>query len=230
MKLSISLLLGAAVLVTAGANARAATRAQSKSIVIESPSTLPTLALRSAEAMYLHTTEDGRALLYVETQGGRSLSVLDVSHPGSIKVLAQVPASATGSFDFLQDVGDSEALICFRGSSQMALLNLTKAAHPVIVNLPLPQHAADVETMGRAGLLVKVSKASAPDVPSPQAYYVLDTSTFSRPILLATIPAVKQRLAKHDTGTIFLLNGDGVTVVRRPAAERDERIAEEYTH
>jgi hypothetical protein len=230
MKLRIAIILAAAALATSSVQARAASRPHSRSVVLASPSTSPALAIRGGEAMYLHATGDGRSLLYVETQGGRSLSILDVSNPASMKELIQVPASVKGAFDFVQDVGEERALIRFRSGSQLALLNLAKPTHPVIVELPLPEEAAGVEALGRTALLVTTSKSPALPAPRPQTYYLMDTSAASGPVLLAKISAVKQRLTTQDTGTIFLLNDDGVTAVRRPGVEQAEHDAETYTN
>ena len=230
MKLRISILLATVAIATASANACGASRSRLQSVIIESPSTSSALAIHSGEAMYLHSTEDGRSLLYIETQGGQSLSVLDVSNPARIQALILVPASIRGTFDFVRDVGDEQVLIRFRENSQVALLNLAKPTHPVIVDLRLPEAAAGVEALGRTALLVTTSKSLPLPAPSAQTYFVLDTSAASGSVLLAKIPAVKQRLARQDTGTIFLLNGDGVTVVRRPRAEQAERDAETYTN
>jgi hypothetical protein len=52
---------------------------------------------------------------------------------------------------------------------------------------------------------------------------VLDTLNPSQAGLLASIPAVKQRISKPDTGTLFLLNDDGVTVVRRLRVEEEHQ-------
>lgn len=230
MKLRIGIFLTSAILATSGAHASAATRPHSQTIVVESPSALPILAIHNGEAMYLHTAEDGRVFLYVETEGGSSVSVLDVSDPSRIRALAKVPASTQGAFDFVQDIGDEEALVRFRGTSQVALLNLAKATHPAMMELPLPEEAGGAEALGRTGLLVTTSKSPAFFAPNPQTFYVMDTASASRPALLAKIPAVKQRLAQQDTGTTYLLNRDGVTVIRRPRAEQAARDAETYTN
>jgi hypothetical protein len=228
MKLRLSMMLATVAIATASAYASGATRLRTKSVIIESPLTSPALAIRSGEAMYLHATGDGRSLLYVETEGGYSLSVLDVSNPAKIHAVTLAPASVKGTFDFVQDVGENQVLIRFRDSSQVALLNLAKSTHPVIVELPLHEEAGGVEAVGRTALLVATSKSPVLPVPNLQTYYVLDTSAASGPVLLAKIPAVKQRLAKQDTGTLFLLNEDGVTVVRRPGVEEAEHDAENY--
>ncbi len=57
----------------------------------------------------------------------------------------------------------------------------------------------------------------------PRNYKVVDTANPAQPGLLAMIPAVKQRLAKSDTGTLFLLNKDGVTAVRRLRVEEEHQ-------
>jgi hypothetical protein len=48
-------------------------------------------------------------------------------------------------------------------------------------------------------------------------YKVVDTANPVQPMFLAVLSGVQQRLAKNDTGTFFLLNKDGVTIIR-PAA------------
>jgi hypothetical protein len=58
----------------------------------------------------------------------------------------------------------------------------------------------------------------------PRSYKVVDTSNPSQPALLASIPVVKQRLSNPDTGTLFLLNSDGITVVRRLRVEQEHQI------
>jgi hypothetical protein len=72
--------------------------------------------------------------------------------------------------------------------------------------------------------LITFNEGTAQPLGDPRNYKVLDTSNLSQPGLLATIPAVMQRLAKSDTGTLFLLNKDGVTVVRRLRVEEEHQI------
>ncbi|HEY3617799.1 MAG TPA: hypothetical protein VGK96_13395, partial [Candidatus Sulfotelmatobacter sp.] len=55
-------------------------------------------------------------------------------------------------------------------------------------------------------------------------YAVWDNSKASHPNLLATIPGVTQRLSNEDTGTLFLLSQNGITVVRRLRVEEDHKI------
>jgi hypothetical protein len=89
MKPLVNTLLMAAVLATTGVPAKAAVRAHSKTILVESPSQLPVLAENGGEAMYLYDTGDGRTILYLEIQGGRELSALDVTDPAKITAITQ---------------------------------------------------------------------------------------------------------------------------------------------
>jgi len=79
-----------AVVMAAAASLQANAETRSKSIVVEAPSDLPELASRNSEAMYLHETDGGQTLLYLEQDQGRTLAILDVSDPGAIRSLGQV--------------------------------------------------------------------------------------------------------------------------------------------
>jgi hypothetical protein len=88
------------------------------------------------EALYLHSTSDGRTILYIEGIGGKNLSILDVTDPAKIRPIGQVDISGTASFDFVQDVNGSAVLIRYRNESGFATLNVHKIARPVITPLP----------------------------------------------------------------------------------------------
>ena len=224
MKPLINTLLMAAVLTTAGVSAEAATIPHSKNIVVESPSQLPVLAENAAEAMYLYDTGDGRTLLYIETQGGHELSALDVTDPATIKALTKTDLATKTAFDFVQDVGGRGALIRYRDGSGFALLSFRKYKHPVLAEAPALGQADASEGLGESGLLLTSDDVVRNPVSDPRNDRVLDTSNPSQPALLASIHVVTQRLSKPDTGTLFLLNNDGVTVVRRLRVEEEHQI------
>jgi hypothetical protein len=71
----------AALVVLTSLTANAVVVPHSKTIVVESPETHPILAEANPEAMYLHDTNDGRTLLYIEAENGRKLISLDVTDP-----------------------------------------------------------------------------------------------------------------------------------------------------
>jgi hypothetical protein len=219
--------IGAVML--AAVPAFAASRAHSNNIVVVPPAAAPGLAQTGGEAMYLHSTGDGKTLLYIETQAGHSIAILDVSNPARIRAVANLPLGAKGAYDFVQDVGDSGALIRYRDGSGIALLDLTHPVAPSLVDEPALEHAGGGETFGRSGLLLTSEKLPVMEEQRPRTYFVMDTEDIARPSLLATVPAVTQRVTRSDTGTIFLLNQDGVTMVRRPALEQAE-TAQENPH
>jgi hypothetical protein len=224
MKPLANTLLIAAFLATTGVSAKAAVRPHSKTILVQSPSQLPVLAENGGEAMYLYDTGDGRTLLYIETQGGRELSALDVTDPAKITAVTQTQLETKTAFDFVQDVGGRGALIRYRDGSGVARLSFKKYKHPVLAKGPVLDRADDSEALGQTGLLLTSVQLPSGPVREVQTYTVLDTSNPSQPGLLASIPAVKQRLSKADTGTLFLLNKDGVTVIRRLRVEEEHQI------
>jgi hypothetical protein len=215
MRTNLTTFLVTALLAVAGATAHAVVRPHTKTIVVESPEDLPALAQPDGEAMYLYDTYDGRSFLYVEAPHGQQLIVLDVTDPAQIRRIAQTSIPTTSSFDFVRSVGDESALIRYRNGSGIAVISFKHYKHPVLVNSSAFETADSSETLGQTALLVTSTQVTIHSFTEPRTYRVVDTSNPSRPVTLWTIPDVKQRLAKSDTGTLFLLNRDGVTVVRR---------------
>jgi hypothetical protein len=74
------ILLAAVIAGTAHANADSNNyrhdKHRSRTLVLESPSQLPELAQKGGEALYLHSTSDGRMFLYIEGIGGKSFQSL----------------------------------------------------------------------------------------------------------------------------------------------------------
>src|ERR1700733_3909142 len=224
MTTNFRILVTNAIVVMTSARAVGAVLPHSKTIAVESPENLPILAQTNAEAMYLHDTNDGKAVLYIEAQNGQQLTALDVTNPARIQRIAQTAIPAASVFDFVRSIGDEGVLIRYRNGSGVALLSLKYYKHPVLVNSAALENAETSEALGRTALLVTVNEVTMHPITEPRSYNVVDTSNPSRPGMLATIPAVEQRLAKSDTGTLFLLNKDGVTVVRRLRVEEEHQI------
>ncbi len=131
MKLIVSMIL--TLMVMGGElSSQSEVRIPSVTIAIECPSELPEAVRQAHEGMCLHATSDGRMFLYIEQDNGSRLSILDVTEPGSIRAVAVVPNVAPATFDFVQEVGDSEELIRYRDNSSLALLNLRKYKHPAV--------------------------------------------------------------------------------------------------
>jgi hypothetical protein len=220
MNQSISKMLVAAIFVVAFS---VQAEVRSKAIVVESPSDLPELAQGRGEAMYLHHTGEAQAILYLERNQGRNLAFLDVTDPAKIKAVGQVSIDAPSAYDFVQDLADSAVLIRYRNHSGFAVISFKNYKQPVLKGEPEYLHPASVEPDGSSALLlVSANGATAP--PREPDYEVLNISNPSSPTPLATISGVIQRLDRPQTGTVFLLNDQGLTVIRRLAAEREHKL------
>ena len=175
--------------------------------------------------MYLHHTHEAQAILYLEQDHGRKLAILDVTDPGKIKGVGQVSIAAPAAYDFVQYLGGSKTLIHYRDHSGYAVISFKNFKQPVLTPEPEYLHPSTEQTDGPNGLLlISSSPASAP--PRPSEFEILSISNSSGSAPLATVQGVIQRLDRPETGTIFLLNDQGVTVVRRLAAEREHQTEE----
>jgi hypothetical protein len=225
MNRSISKILVAAIFVAA-VSLQAGAVVRSKAIVVESPSDLPELAQGRGEAMYLHRTGAAQVILYLERDQGRKLAVLDVTDPANIKAVGQVSIEAPAAYDFVQDLADSAVLIHYRNHSGFAVISFKNYKQPVLKGEPEYLHPASVQPDGSSGLLLVSTSGAATRAARDPEYEVLSISNPSNPTPLATIPGVIQRLDRPSTGTVFLLNDQGLTVVRCLGAEQEHRTEE----
>jgi hypothetical protein len=219
--------LATAILAATTLTANAATRPHSKTIVVESPANLPLLAQNNADAMYLYDTGDGRTLLYIEVQDGHALNALDVTDPAKIKRISQTEIPAASAFDFVQPVGGQAVLIRYRDGSGIALLNLKHYKQPALVESGAFDKNNTSEALGQTGLLLASTSEPYQRVSQrfveTREYKVVDTANPAQPMLLARVSDVQQSLAKNDTGTLFLVNKDGVTIIRQPRVEQEHQ-------
>jgi len=214
----------AAVLATT-ASVQAKASVNSKTVVVELPSDLPEIARGRSDAMYLHHTHEAQAILYLEQDHGRKLAILDVTDPANIKAVGQVSIAAPAAYDFAQYLGGSRTLIHYRDHSGYAVISFKNFKQPVLTPEPEYLHPSTGQTDGSSALLlVSSSGASAPPRASENEILSISNSSGSAP--LATVQGVIQRVDRPETGTIFLLNDQGVTVVRRLAAEREHQTEE----
>jgi hypothetical protein len=197
---------------------------RSQDIVVESPSDLPEPAQNRSEAMHLAYIGTSRVILYLEQEQGRKLAILDVTDPASIQAVGQVSIDAPAPFDFVQDIGDSATLIHYRNHSGFAVIRFKNYKKPVLMGEPDYLHPADVQTFGAHGLLLESPNGPSAPAQDPQ-YEILSIPNSGSPTPLATIKGVMERLDRPQTGTIFLLNDDGLTVVRCLASEREYALA-----
>jgi hypothetical protein len=223
MKRSISKILIAATFMTFGVAVNVQSEVRSKAIVVESPSDLPELAQGRCDAMYLHRTASAQAILYLQRDRGRRLAILDVTDPAKIRAVGEVSIDAPSAYDFVQDLSNSGVLIHYRNHSGFAVISFENYKQPMLKSEPEYLHPASVETDGSSALLLVSASGTSAPARDPE-YELLGISNPSSPTPLATIPGVIQRLDRPSTGTVFLLNEQGLTVVRRLAAERQHDI------
>jgi hypothetical protein len=211
----------AATMLAVAMSANAAVKSHKGTFIVEQPSDLPESAQNATNAMYLHATGDGEEILYLEQREGKRLAILDVTDPAQIRAVSQITLDAPAPYDFVRNLGDSAALIRYRDNSGVAVLNLKQYKRPVLSSAPRLASAATYESLGQSGLLVESTGA----VQQPQfrrtSYNIVDLSAQPQPAVLATVNDVRQRLFLQDTGTLFLLNNGGVTVVRQPQTEQE---------
>lgn len=220
MKNKVSKIVIAAVF-AATASVQTNAKTHSRSIVVESPSDLPELARRNSEAMYLLQLASGRAVLYLEQDQGRTLAILDVSDPGTIRALGQVSIAAPSPYDFVETLKGSAVLIHYRDSTGFAIIHFNKFKQPVLAEAQEFQHLAHAEALGPDGLLFASTVPSGAPIPQ---YKVFDVSNLSKPAELGAVEGVRQRLERTETGTLFLLGNGGLTVIRRPEVEEEYKI------
>ena len=85
-KVSKCIRRAAIAIVASGTVAAPALYAKSSSnLIVVPPTDLPELARQTGDAMLLHDTIDGRALLYIEQNQGSRLAILDVTDPGHVR-------------------------------------------------------------------------------------------------------------------------------------------------
>jgi hypothetical protein len=218
-----------AALFVAAVGVQADARTQSKSIIVESASSLPEIAQRKGDAMYLRETGGGQTLLYIEQDNGQSLAILDVTDLAAIRPVAKVSLSAKSPYDFVETLNDSSALIHYRDHSGFAVINFKKSKMPVLTEAPQFEHPSQAETFGHAGLLLTSMNHPITQAQDPQ-YELFDVSNPSNPTPLASVDGVTQRLDRPETGTIFMLGNNGLTVIRRPNVEQEYDLETNYTN
>jgi hypothetical protein len=228
MRIIISRILVLAML-TVIASVQAETKPRSKSIVIVSPADLPELAQRRSEAMYLYSTRIGQTFLYLEQDQGRTLAILDVTDLAAIREVGRASLAAKSPYDFVQNLGGSATLIRYRDRSGFAIINLRKYKQPILIPAPELLNPATVQPVGHRALLL--TSVNSPANPAQDCQYeVIDISNPSKPTSLAIVHEVRQRLERPDTGTLFLLGNDGLTVIRRPNIEDEYQSEMTYTN
>jgi hypothetical protein len=193
---------------------------QSWDLLVVGPQDLPELSRSKAQAMILHELGDGRRYLYLEQQQLSRLVILDVTHPAHIVAVGTSKLEAPAPFDIIHTLGESAILVRYRQNHGTAILDLRKPKSPLLTTVDPLKQTSYIQPLGGAVAALN-EEPSAEHVVIDHDYYVVDTANPGSPILQTIIRKVQQEIEENDTGTIFFLGEDGLTVLRHPYVERE---------
>jgi hypothetical protein len=214
----------AAALVCAAPLANASTRNPKADISVVPPRALPEMAQQASQDLLLHYSNSGTPYLYLEQEHGARLVIFDVSDPAHIRLAASVATGLEKPYDFVQPVSSTMELIRFRDGSGTAILDLRKPKAPRFGNAG-QMASAPIAMLGESGCLAPLTPAGlTPIGVKPQNLQVFDTADGLQ--LVATVDGVTRKAERSDTGTVFLLGSQGLTIVRRLSAEQQCAIEE----
>lgn len=197
-------------------------KSHSGNLIVEQPANLPEMAQTPGQALFLYQAGDGKTYLYVEQNDGARPAIFDVTDPAKIKAAASVPVKAPGAFEFVRYLNNRTELVRFRASGELAELDLHEPRNPTLKTGD-SLAKGHTESLGQTGLIMsngyyRYVGGEAHD------YHLVDVSNPAGPTPLATINQVKHKLVNEETGTTYLLDSDGLTVIRRPRVEEDHQI------
>jgi len=159
-KVSKCIRRAAIAIVASGTVAAPALYAKSSSnLIVVPPTDLPELARQTGDAMLLHDTIDGRALLYIEQNQGARLAIFDVTDPAHVKGEGSVSLDATGPFDFVSTFGNRAEIVRFRQDQEDAVLDLHHVKVPTLKRVQELTLQGPVSPVGDDGFTVSASTA-----------------------------------------------------------------------
>ena len=200
------------------------TQSKSRDLIVEGPSNLPEQAHAPGNSCFLYFDGNGSAYLYVEQQQGTRLSVFDVTDPSEIRLTSSIPLSVPGTFDFVRPLDGRAELVRFRDNLGVGILDLQKAKKPSIRMIESLFEPGSTEPLGEKAFLMINEPYNRFVRAVPRDYQVIDISAPSDPVVLATVKQVKHKVVNRNTGTTFLLGGEGLTVIRRTSVESDYKV------
>lgn len=203
--------------------AHAEVHSKTNELIVVQPTDLPEQAQMPGNSFFLYSDSSGSTYLYVEQQQGARLTAFDVTDPSQIKVVTSTLITGPGVFDFVRPLGGHGELVRFRDNKSVSVLDLHNVKSPTLHMINGLSEGGATEELGESGFLM-VNEPYNYVRATPSDYQVVDISSPSEPMLLATVAQVKHKLVKSDTGTTFLLGSEGLTVIRRPRVEYEYKV------
>jgi hypothetical protein len=170
--------------------------------------------------MFLHYSDDGRTLLYVEQSQGTRLAIFDVTNPARIKSVGAVQLDPPGPFDFVSRVGPRAEVVRFREGKGDAVLDLSKAYAPYL------KTAQRLTLQGTTAPLIEGNQID-PNTQLCRDCQLLETDSLEDFNGVVDAKQIREQVTNRDTGTTFLLTESGLYVIRRPIAERENERRED---
>jgi hypothetical protein len=192
-------------------------------IIVMRPADLPELAREPGQAMLLQTTGDGRTHLLIEQGHGARLAIFDVTDPAHVTEEGSAQVDAPGAFDFVSSLGDRAELVRFRNGQGQAVLDLHKVKAPTLIAIQGLDSQGSTERLGDDGFIASNQPNVGSDANDPN-YQVVDLSNPLHPNPVADVKQVLEKITNDETGTTFLVTGDGLYLIRRPAVEEEYDI------
>ncbi len=212
--LSASLIVGVPL-------AQAATHRQQSNILVEPPAALPEPTQLASQGMLLYSNHFTHAWLYLEQEHGALMSVIDVSEPSRIRLVASVRTGVEKPYDLIQAAHKHYAIARFRDGSGEMLLNLSHPRAPRLTAIPaMPYSPADLDIPPEYPGIELRAVARSDD---GQDLQIIEPGTAQR--LIATATHVTRQAFRPETGTLFLLGDRGLTVVRNLNTEQDWELS-----
>lgn len=211
--------------------ASAQTISHARDLVIETPSVLPVESRQPANAFYLNTNSgDGQAYLYIEQQNGKKITVLNVTDLAHIRAVQTVSLDFAEPFCFAEELNNSYIVLRSMGQKEMALLNVRKAKSPVLENADAFQHTSAVQPIGNSTFLLASAQNAPARSPRPQEYRIVESEKNKAFSTLYAAKGVVASIDREETGTLFLLGSEGLTVIRHPDKEEEYEAMQRDTN
>lgn len=220
--------LAVLLVVSGAATLKAEIRSRSRDIIVLQPKDLPEQAQNDGNSFFLFSDNDGSTYLYVEQQRGARLTTFDVTDPSKIKFLSSTTLNSPTAFDFVRPLSGRAELIRYRDNQGVAILDLHSAKKPIVKLVSGLTNFGATESLSEASFMM-IDEPYNYVRAIPRDFQVIDISSPDNPVLLTTVKQVKHKLLKDDTGTTFLLGGDGLTVIRRPRVEEEYQAQQRET-
>jgi hypothetical protein len=177
---------------------------------------LPALTQQPAQDFLLYSSRYYNAWLYIEQEHGARLLVLDVFEPSNIRLVASVSTGLAKPFDLVPVPHQHYAIARFCDGSGEEFLDLSRPRAPRLTaastHFDKPRATDSSETYPGVELHV-----SEPVVGEGQEVRIVQPG--KAPLLIATVPHVTHRTFRPETGTLFLIGEQGLTIIRQHSAE-----------